>query len=1407
LNSFLLALTALLILVLSALFAAPLFIDWNDYRPVFETQATKLLGRQVKVGGNVHLVLLPAPELKFDDVKVADETGNLDRPVLEARSFEAWLNFGALLSGTFEARKIAIVDPVLRLDVRGDGGSNLSDVGRRGVALPFAPKEVMLDSVSVSGGRIEITKDGSPRLSFADIVGEASAASLSGPYKVSATYSYEGRQQELRFSTSAPDAAGLFRIKSALRDPERNTTYALDGDVTGLAAKPSYDGTIIVRVANANAAPDTGTAPPDPGTAPPDAGTAPADEKQGEGTATPGEAASFLELKGPLKATLDHAELPDFDLTIHAKGRPQIMKGQLDLDFAEHLKADAALEARWVDLDVLFGAPAGDAGERPSPAEVLYLFAEEVLTDAAELGDAKLAVKLEQAGLGGDLVGDLDVALAASESGVTIDHLSATLPGKNRIEVGGKLTHGKFGPVFAGPVKLDGSDLRALSRWGSGDREVSSQASMGNFTLQANATVGDGELTLADAEGVLSDTKFRGALRLQGGERRLIELSLDSDKLDLRELLGEGPIWQTWFPTATADKDGAAPEAEPNLLVQLRDDDVRVTLHVGELLLPNIPSGRLDAGFTLISDTLDLQKLDFAAADAVALSGKGHIERLSEAPSGGVDFGLKATTTDGLRIVSQLFGLPQGVSQSKHLSALAPLDIHVGLVAAKQGEGTKASIDLAGKAGGSDVSLIARAVGDPAKLTEANIELDGSVTGDRPQALLVLLFPDLPAERLAAASGGPGKLTLELEGVPKSKLVGKVSLETAMMKLSFDGQGSAQDSGATFNGKTSLTSQDASLALMLLGVEASPSSAGIPLALHADIVKQISSIDLTAVTGTVAGQPVMGSAHFDTSGAKTRFTIGASADYVSLPSLLGVLVAWQRTPSTEEMLGAIGADASGVWPARGFSLGLLDKAEGDINVAAKTLSLGTPFQVLGATLAAKVDKQGLAITNLDGRLFGGTFAASGGLWPRGAGAELDAKAELKGGKLDEASLALLGRDLARGPFDFAFSVQGEGLSPPGLVAGLDGKGTLSLGAGALQTLSPEPLRKVALTAAKKTTKVDKEEIAAETRAVRDTLTKGLYKYPPTQFTFEVKNGTVRLAPATLSTAGAATKVNFYLELASLKIDSEWAMTLTGADHKSVPPVNLVFTGSLNKANEIAPSIDTASIEEYLTMRLMQQDVERLETLDVSGKTQAAPDTAPDSEAPPVVEPEADTTPPAETTPPPAEPAEAEPVEGPRPRAESESPNKPKLQSDPTGDTSPPSINAMRMPVPNAESEGEGVVTPASTAAPPAASSPGTAAPEAALPPEPPSAPAATPEEATPEAALPPEPLSATPAAPVDGAPADTATTSVVDQAAPAAVEVVPPARRRSVSKPRRPSGAAQEAPDSWKKGVGIFGGP
>ena len=1360
-NSLLLTLTAVLILVLSALFAAPLFIDWNDYRPVFETQATKLLGRQVKVGGKVHLVLLPSPELRFDDIKVADQEGRLDRPFLEARSLEAWLNIGALLSGTIEARRIAMVDPILRLDVKADGTGNWSDVGRRGVALPFAPKDVMLDEVGVSGGRIEITKQGVPQLILTDVAGDLSAQSLSGPYKVSASYTFAGRPQELRFSTSEPDAAGVFRIKSALRDLDRNTTFSLDGGVTGLGAKPQFDGTIVVRAATILAANGT------------DEGTA--DTEQPAGPA-PRDKTSRYELKGPIAATPERAELPGFDLTIQANGHPQIFKGSVVLDFAERMHAKAELEAGFVDLDALLAVPGAE--ERPTPAAVLYMFADEMLGQAAEFGDGTLTFAIEQAGLGGDLVGVVDLALASKDGALTVERLKAVLPGDNRIEAAGRLTRGEFGPVFVGPVKLEGAKLKPLTRWAVGDRDMSGQASVGEFTFAANATIGDGELKLADAAGELSGTKFHGGLRLQGGERRLIELNLDSDRLDLREVIGEGPLWQAWLPSAGT---GAAADAGQSLFSQLRGDDMRVTLRVGELLLPNIPAGKLDARFAFQRDTLDVTQLDFAAAGALAVNGKGRIERVSAAPAGRVDFALSAATADSLRIAANLFGLPASVGRSKHLSALAPLDVKVSLVASREGEATSASINVGGKAGASAVSLTARALGDPTKPGEASIALDGSVAGERPQAFLVLLFPDLPVERLTAAGQHNGKLTVKLSGVPNTKLTGKAALETGSMGVAFSGQGSLQPGGFAFTGKGAMVSQDASQALTLIGFEAPPSAAGVPLKLRFDLAKQGPAVDLKSITGAIAGEDVTGSAHFELGGARTRFALSGSTDTVSLPSLLGVLVAWHRTPSTEEMLGSIGSGVSEVWPSRGFSLGPIEKAEGSITLKANTLTLGSTLKVRGAMLVAAIGKDGLSITDLTGRLFGGEFAASGTLSPRGNGAELSARADVKGGKLEDFASSVTGSSLAKGPFDLAFTVQGEGLSPPGLVAGLSGQGTFSLGAGALQALSPDPLRRVAATAAKKTINADKDAIAAEAKSVRDKITKGTYKFAPAQFAFDIKNGTLRLIPATLTSANAETKINGYIELASLKLDSEWAVSLAGASNHDVPPVSLVFTGALNKAGEISPAVDTTAIEAYLTMRRMQEGVEQLETLDVSGRT------------PPPVEAEPDDQTSAVPVEPPAEPdLTGEAVVPEPPAAEIEAPAMAVPQSAPSAAAMPSATELLQE---GAEEEIE--PSDAAEVSPPAAEQP----------PTPPSTSASVDEPAAvkPVPAALPEPA---PAAPAEGTPpaepqteaAATPEAEPTPQAVePAPVHPKPATRRRTKKRPVEP-------PDAWKKGIPIFGG-
>ena len=85
-SNFIVAIAVFLITIIGALFAVPYFVDWNGYRSVFEEEATRLLGREVRVGGAVNLHLLPTPYFRFEKVRIADTSVNLQEPFFRADS-------------------------------------------------------------------------------------------------------------------------------------------------------------------------------------------------------------------------------------------------------------------------------------------------------------------------------------------------------------------------------------------------------------------------------------------------------------------------------------------------------------------------------------------------------------------------------------------------------------------------------------------------------------------------------------------------------------------------------------------------------------------------------------------------------------------------------------------------------------------------------------------------------------------------------------------------------------------------------------------------------------------------------------------------------------------------------------------------------------------------------------------------------------------------------------------------------------------------------------------------------------------------------------------------------------------------------------------------------------------------
>ncbi|MEM7192767.1 MAG: AsmA family protein, partial [Pseudomonadota bacterium] len=698
---------AFFILVLSALFAAPLFINWNDYRPAIEAEMSKLIGRDVTIGGKIQLIVLPAPQLKFDNIEVANTNQGAEAPFLEAKSLEAKIDVGSLLTGKIEARQLELTDPILRLRLDGAGQGNWADIGVQPGGAAFVPKDVLLDSVHVSGGTVEVIQEGGARFAFTGVDGDASAVSLAGPYKLSATYNLDGREQSLRLSTGAMDANGQLRVKTALRDPERSASYQLDGLISGLRSIPSYDGTFLMRLANLSAPSAS------------EAGQADLpDDQSADGILQAGDiapqglrqTASFLEIKGPLRASPGRAELTGFELTVHASGRPQILKGDLALDFRPPFKADAALSARWIDFDAMFGASASE--DRPSPLAVLRMFSSWALIEAARFGEGALSLDVEQAGLGGDLAGGLSIKLVSDDGGIMIEKLDAMLPGENRLSASGTLRQGQSGPVFAGPVSIDGSGLRALTRWAAGDSAMTGQSFTGDFSLAANARIGEGELALGDARGAVSGTDFTGGLVYRRGDVNIVRLDFQSDRLDLRDMLGDEPLWGTWFSGADGVTEApAASVTNASLLDQLRDDDVEANLQIGELILPNLAPGKLDTELSLKDGDLDIRSLAFVAPGAMTLSGKGRIESLGDAPSGQLDLSLQAQSTKSLRSLTEILGFSERVTKSKHLPALSPIDLRAELVASRDGELTDASVELSGQLGGSDLAVVARARG------------------------------------------------------------------------------------------------------------------------------------------------------------------------------------------------------------------------------------------------------------------------------------------------------------------------------------------------------------------------------------------------------------------------------------------------------------------------------------------------------------------------------------------------------------------------------------------------------------------------------------------------------------------------------------------------------------------------
>ena len=244
------ALAVFIITVVGALFTVPYFIDWNGYRGVFEEEATRLLGREVRVGGAVNLHLLPTPYFRFEKVRIADASVNLQEPFFRTDSLTVKLSIPPMLRGVVEANEIEFQRPVLRLALNDKDGWNWQTFGQvlSNARLPADQRgaDLAQDHRRRAGGARRRRRRAHP------LRGPRTASCprrrWMAPIASAAPSARPGAERELRLATARAEDDGTVRFKAILRLADVGSAYTLDGRLLDLMGKPRMDGELTARL-------------------------------------------------------------------------------------------------------------------------------------------------------------------------------------------------------------------------------------------------------------------------------------------------------------------------------------------------------------------------------------------------------------------------------------------------------------------------------------------------------------------------------------------------------------------------------------------------------------------------------------------------------------------------------------------------------------------------------------------------------------------------------------------------------------------------------------------------------------------------------------------------------------------------------------------------------------------------------------------------------------------------------------------------------------------------------------------------------------------------------------------------------------------------------------------------------
>ena len=566
----LLGLAIAFILALVAALVGPYFVDWNQFRPQFEVEASKIIGMPVRVAGNLDARLLPAPSLRLKIVTVG---GANDLGKVRAANLDVELSLSSLMRGEWRANELTIngmsldlgLDPKGRIDWSPSSGS-------------FNLASLAIDRLNLTG-RITL-HDAASRstLEVNDIAFSGDVRSLAGAVRGDGNFMFDGNRYPFRISSGqSADGSGT-RLHFSIDPGQRPVSADLDGILTFEARAPRFEGSVTLA----------GT----PG-------------QRGGGDMPPWRIAARI------KSDYSAARLDQVEVSYGAEDRALKLAGNGDLKFGASPLLRASLSARQLDGDKFAAKDSAKDGNNGNVEPVRVLPAMRAVLSGLPQSPIPAQVELtsEQIMLGGRPLQDISAELQSDARSWTVRRLEFRAPGSTRVSLSGASAQGGASNSFKTALNIESSDPDTLMSWLQGRSDIAYR-SQKPLRLRGDVTVSPSGFSIdamkAEIEGGAIEGRVAVAHR-EATSGSKVEAQLKAERLDLDA-------------TTAFIRSLAGPQAE-------WPDEAQLSLDVGRAISSGQELRPLLAKIAYSPKTIVLERVRIGQPDNVTLDGSGNFDR------------------------------------------------------------------------------------------------------------------------------------------------------------------------------------------------------------------------------------------------------------------------------------------------------------------------------------------------------------------------------------------------------------------------------------------------------------------------------------------------------------------------------------------------------------------------------------------------------------------------------------------------------------------------------------------------------------------------------------------------------------------------------------------------------------